>query len=70
MNLPKKYKTMIDEIRDERNGIGGGDFFVYLKNGFAFDGQHCFGAENRKEIIATMNRVEPCACVECVKEKA
>jgi hypothetical protein len=56
----------IDEIVDERNS--GGDFFVYLKPGWSFSipPQHCFGAENRREIRKTMKRVAQCQCNECL----
>jgi len=55
----------IDEICDERGS--GGDFFVYLKPGWALSNpsQHCFGAINRAEIKETMRRVYRCECDEC-----
>ncbi len=56
----------IDEIRDERNG--GGDFFVYLKPGYALSQppQHCFGARDKSEITRTMKKqVYACQCLEC-----
>lgn len=55
----------IDEICDER--AGGGDFFVYLKPGYSLSNppQHCFGAEDRKEIRETMRLVVSCQCDEC-----
>ncbi len=56
----------IDEICDERPA--GGDFFVYLKNGYSFSNppQHCFGAVSKKEIRETMRRVTACRCDDCI----
>lgn len=55
----------IDEICDERGS--GGDFFVYLKDGFSLSDppQHCFGARDKGEIRSTMKQVKPCGCPEC-----
>lgn len=55
----------VDEIRDERSS--GGDFFVYLKPGFAISQppQHCFGARNEAEIKKTLKVVYPCNCDDC-----
>lgn len=55
----------IDEICDERNS--GGDFFVYLKPGFALSSppQHCFGAETKADIKREMVTVRPCSCEDC-----
>ncbi len=57
----------IDEIRDERGG--GGDFFVYLKPGFALSSppQHCFGARTKTDIRKEMRGVFKCACEECLQ---
>jgi hypothetical protein len=60
----------IEEIRDERNG--GGDFFVYLRPGYALSNppQHCFGAVNKTEIKRTMAQVYRCQCDECKELQA
>ena len=65
--MEDKVDKRIYEICDERSG--GGEFFVYLKQGYSLMGtdQHCFGAVNRKEIKETMGIVEPCGCAECDK---
>lgn len=55
----------IDAIHDERGS--GGDFFVYLKPGYALSSppQHCFGAVDRKDIASQMKQVYECNCDEC-----
>lgn len=60
----------IDEICDERGS--GGDYFVYLKPGYALSSppQHCFGARNESEIRRTMRQVYSCDCAECRQLKA
>ncbi len=55
----------IEQICDER--AGGGDFFVYLKPGWALSNppQHCFGAVNKTAIRQEMRHVYKCTCDEC-----
>jgi hypothetical protein len=57
----------IEEVRDERGE--GGDFFVYLKPGYALSlpPQHCFGAIDKGEIRDTMKQVYRCNCDECLE---
>jgi len=43
------------------------EWFVYLKPGHHLDGAHCFGAG--AQIKATMRRVRPCSCHDCMKEE-
>lgn len=55
----------IEEIRDERES--GGDFFVYLKPGWALSSppQHCFGARTKADIRKELRSVYRCECDEC-----
>jgi len=58
-----KHRAAIDEICDER-AMGNG-WFVYLKPGWHYNGQHCFGEDRKRDIAATMEFVKPCTCDEC-----
>jgi hypothetical protein len=51
------------------------DIFVYLKKGFRLDldfsqdgsvVQHCFGADDNKDIKEQMKTVVPCTCDWCI----
>jgi hypothetical protein len=55
------YDPRIDDIRHE----GAGEWFVYLTPGWHLDTAHCFGENQRQDIVATMRRVRPCGCSEC-----
>jgi hypothetical protein len=41
------------------------ELFVYLKPGYQYEGQHCFGEDTKADIRNTMKMVKPCACDEC-----
>lgn len=60
--------TRIEEISDER-AMGNG-WFVYLKPGWHYKGQHCFGEDTKRAIKDTMTFVSPCSCEECRTLKA
>lgn len=58
--MPRTTDRRIDQITGEP-----GEWFVYLKPGFALDGAHCFGEDVKADIRRSMTRVKPCACSEC-----
>ena len=62
------HDKRIEELCDERD-IGNG-WFVYLVPGFQLDGAHCFGEDRKPDVSATMKRVKPCDCAECLSLKA
>lgn len=41
------------------------DIFVTLKRGWQYDGAHCFGEDNMRDVRRTMRLVKPCNCDEC-----
>lgn len=52
---------------DEIEPVEGGYLMIHLKYGWCLNDQGChtFGADDRREVRATMKRVKPCACPEC-----
>lgn len=59
----------MDKRIDQITGHAG-EWFVYLKPGYAMDGAHCFGEDNKAAIRRTMTTVKPCECAECQSLKA
>lgn len=62
-----KLDPRIDELCDESDASGK-NYFVYLKRGYVYSGQHCFGASSKSEIRATMRGVKICNCEICQLE--
>lgn len=66
--MPRTLDRRIDEITGE-----AGEWFVYLKPGFAFrdanttNPQHCFGEDTKADIRKSMKEVKPCRCADCAR---
>lgn len=66
--MPRTLDRRIEEITGEP-----GEWFVYLKPGFAIHdantskAQHCFGEDSMGDIRRTMKIVTPCLCDECMR---
>jgi len=58
-------KRNIDRRIDEIEGQSP-ELFVWLKPGYQYEGQHCFGENTKADIRKTMKMVTLCACGECV----
>jgi hypothetical protein len=65
--LLKNRRKQMDKRIDEIEPVEGGYLMVHLKYGFYYNdpGCHTFGADNMREVRATMKHVEPCTCAEC-----
>lgn len=67
--MPRALDRRIDEIEG-----GPGEWFVYLKPGYAVldentpRAQHCFGEDTKADIRRRMKLVTKCSCVECEKQ--
>ena len=57
----------MDRRIDEIEPVDGGFLIVHLKSGYCLNDQGChtFGADDSREVRATMKRVKPCLCSEC-----
>ena len=56
-----KRIALIDDERESGDG-----YWVYLKDGFSFDGDsHVFSESTIKDIKKSLTRVYPCECVQC-----
>ena len=60
--MPRTQDKRIELITGEP-----GEWFVYLKPGYALDRTHCFGEDAKGDIRRTMTQVQPCNCDECRK---
>ena len=58
--------SIMDRRIDEITGRPP-ELFVYLKPGYQYEGQHCFGEDTTADIRKTMKMVKPCLCKECVR---
>ena len=41
------------------------DIFVTLRAGWQYNGAHCFGEYEMRDVAKTMRFVKPCTCDEC-----
>ena len=71
MKLAKATLDKIEHLDDER-GCGNG-WVVTMRSGWAIApavapavGCHVFGEDTLREVRATMRRVKPCQCKECL----
>lgn len=57
----------MDKRIDEIERVNGGYLMVHLKGGYRLndDGCHTFGADDSREVKATMRVVQPCCCDDC-----
>lgn len=57
----------MDRRIEEVEPVDGGYLMVHLARGYCINdpGCHTFGADDRREVRATMRAVRPCQCDEC-----